>query len=44
MHAVCELLSICNFYELRLSEFFFLADCDELDVLISLDQETMMEA
>ncbi len=44
MHAMWELLSILNLYELRFSEFVVLADCDELDIFICLDQETMMEA
>ena len=38
-----ELLAIVNLRELSLSEFIILADCDELDVLICLDQETMVE-
>ena len=44
MHAMRELLPIFNLHELRLSELVVLADGDELDVLICLDQETMMEA
>jgi hypothetical protein len=44
MHAMRELLPILNLHELRLSELVVLADGDELDVLICLDQETMMEA
>ena len=44
MHAMRELLAILNLHELRLSEFVVLADCDKLDVLICLDQETMVEA
>ena len=39
-----ELLAIVNLHELSLSEFVVLADCDEFDILISLDQETMVEA
>jgi hypothetical protein len=39
-----ELLTILNLYELSLPELVVLADCDKLDLLICLDQETMVEA
>ena len=44
MHAMRELLPIFNLHELRLSELVVLADGNELDVLICLDEETMMGA
>ena len=44
MHAMRELLAILNLHKLILPEFVVLAECDELDVLICLNQETMVEA
>ena len=44
IHAMRELLAIVNLHELRLCEFVVLAECEELDVLICLDQETMVRA